>query len=300
MDAYQIITLIISALSLVSSIFVSFSIHFMGNKSITNRYKLDVETSARKFIIDHGDGEILYLPYCIFSSGVNRHHKHIRAIYNDFDALPNDVQKEVLRLAGYDYELIQGGEWVDKGLKEIEEFSESYDFGDTFLYDGAKYLYRAFSKHSSALVSSYNELEDLYDDELGWIPEGAKQFYPSGKINFSQYLESYYQAFVLGNNEKKIGKQEVTKPLTYLKNVKNFYYCTEEELCFWIMVSVREMASCVERTRHKGDLEQTEAPGVISRGDALPKTFEDMYYETLMQLYNLKLDEEAGNKRKEK
>lgn len=97
MTGYEITTLIISVLSLFASGFVSFAIFYMGKKSDDKRYKADIEYQARKFIINHGDNDILYLPYCVIASGVNRHHKHIRQIYNDFDALPNDVQKEVLR-----------------------------------------------------------------------------------------------------------------------------------------------------------------------------------------------------------
>ena len=79
-----------------------------------------------------------------------------------------------------------------------------------------------------------------------------------------------------------------------MKAINDFPNCDEEQLSFWIMVSVREMASYVVRTRHGGYMNDIEIPGVIYRGDALPETFEDMYYETLMTLYELKLDEEIS------
>ena len=102
---YEIVSLIISILSLIASGLISFAVFYMGKKVENKRYRADIEYQARKFIIDHGDNDILYLPYCIIASGVNRHHKHLRQIYNDFDALPNDVQKEVLKQAGYDYQI---------------------------------------------------------------------------------------------------------------------------------------------------------------------------------------------------
>lgn len=168
MTGYEIITLIISILSLFASGLVSFAIFYMGKKSDNKRYKADVEYQARKFIIDHGNNDILYLPYCVIASGVNRHHKHIRQIYNDFDALPNDVQKEVLKQAGYDCQLIESSDWINEGIKEINDFAKKYDFGDTFLYDGGKYFHKAFSDHSSALVSKYDKPEYLFEDKLGW------------------------------------------------------------------------------------------------------------------------------------
>ena len=288
MTCYEITTLIISILSLFASGFVSFAIFYMGKKSDDKRYKGDIEYQARKFIIDHGDNDILYLPYCVIASGVNRHHKHIRQIYNDFDALPNDVQKEVLRQAGYDYQLIESSDWIGEGIKEIEDFAEKYDFGNTFLYDGAKYFHRAFSGHSSALTSNYHELEPLFEDKLGWNSPETIKIVQANKLSFSLYLESYYQAFVL--NDKRLNKNDAIKPLDYLNAIKNFHNCDEEELCFWMMECVCELSTLVLRTRYGGFLNCVYINGKISRGDALSETFEDRYYEALMYLYTLYLD----------
>lgn len=293
MTCYEITTLIISILSLFASGLVSFAIFYMGKKSDNKRYKSDVEYQARKFIIDHGDNDILYLPYCVISSGVNRHHKHIRQIYNDFDALPNDVQKEVLKQAGYDYKLIEkSSDWINEGIKEIEYFAEKYDFGDTFLYDGAKYFYRAFTKHSAALTSNYHDLEPLFEDKLGWNSPETIKIVQTNKLSFSLYLESYYQAFVL--NDKRLNKNDVIKPLDYLGTIKNFRNCDEDELCFWIMENICELSTLVLRTRHGGFLNGISIKGKISRGDAIPETFEDKYYEALMYLYALYLDKKQN------
>lgn len=292
MTGYEITTLIISILSLFASGLVSFAIFYIGKKSDNKRYKTDVEYQARKFIIDHGDNDILYLPYCVIASGVNRHHKHIRQIYNDFDALPNDVQKEVLKQAGYDYQLIESSDWIDKGIKEIEDFAEKYDFGNTFLYDGAKYFHRAFTKHSSALTSNYHELEPLFDDKLGWNSPETIKIAQTNKLSFSLYLESFYRAFVL--NDETLTKKDTIKPLDYLAAIKDFPNCDEEKLCFWIMESVCELAALVLRTRHGGYFNEVFIKGEISRGDALPETFEDKYYEALMYLYTLYLDKKQN------
>ena len=300
MTAYEIVTLIISILSLIVSGIISFAVFYMGKKTDDKRYRMDVEYRAREFIIDHGDRESLYFPYCVIASGANRHHKHLRKIYNDFDALPDDVQKEVLRQAGYDYALIKESSWIDDGLKEIESFAEKYGFGDAFLYDGGKYFRRAFDNHSAAKTSKYKELEPLYEDKLEWLQGPAKDLFPDNMISFSSYIESYYRTFVLGENEKGFKREDAPRPLDYLKAVKDFPDCDEEELCFWMMVSVREMASYVERTRHGGYMNDVEIQGVIYPGDAKSETFEDMYYETLMALYELKLDEDVFKGSKER
>ncbi|QEX45892.1 hypothetical protein [Mycoplasmoides gallisepticum] len=290
MTGYEITTLIINILSLFASGLVSFAIFYMGKKSDNKKYKADVEYQARKFIIDHGNNDILYLPYCVIASGVNRHHKHIRQIYNDFNALPNDVQKEVLKQAGSDYQLIESSDWIDEGIKEIIDFAEKYDFGDTFLYERAKYFHKAFSDHSSALASKYNEPEFLFEDILGWYSSGtiSKIFLQTNKLDFFTYLESYYQAFVL--NDKRLNKSDAIKPLDYLNVIKNFHDCDGEEFYFWIIEIVRELSILVLRTRHDDSLNNIDINGEISRGDADPETFEDKYYEALMHLYTLQLD----------
>lgn len=292
MSCYEIVSLVFSVLSFLASITVSIVIFCVGRKADDKRYKTDIEYQARKFIIDHGDSDILYLPYCVIASGVHRHHKHLRKIYNDFDALPNDVQKEALKQAGYDYQLIEGSNWIEEGIKEIEDFAEKYDFGDTFLYDGAKYFYRAFTKHSAALTSSYHELEYLFDDKLGWYSSQTKKIMQTDKLTFSSYIESYYRAFVL--NDKTLTKKDAIKPLDYLKAIKDFPNCDEEELCFWIMESVCELAALVLRTRYGGYLNEVYIKGEINMGDALPETFEDKYYNVLMYLYALHLDNKKG------
>lgn len=297
MTCYEITTLVISILSLIASGFVSFAIFHMGKKADDKRYKADVEYQARKFIIDHGDNDILYLPYCVIASGVNRHHKHLRTIYNDFDALPNDVQKEVLKQAGYDYQLIGSSDWIDEGINEVENFAKKYDFGNTFLYDGAKYFHRSFTKHSAALTSKYHELEPLFNDKLGWNSPETIKIVQINKLSFSLYLESYYRAFVL--NDETLTKKDAIKPLDYLVAIKDFPNCDEEELCFWIMESVCELSTLVLRTRYGGFLNGVHINGEISRGDALPETFEDKYYESLMYLYTLYLDKKQ-NKAKTK
>lgn len=294
MTAYEITTLIINILSLFASGLVSFAIFYMSKKTDNKRYKADVEYQARKFIIDHGNNDILYLPYCVIASGVNRHHKHIRQIYNDFNALPNDVQKEVLKQAGYDYQLIENSDWIDEGIKEINDFAEKYDFGDTFLYERAKYFHGAFSHHSSALACKYDKSEPLFEDILGWyspdkITITQAIFGPlPDKLCFSLYLESYYRALVL--NDKSFNKSDAIKPLYYLNQIKNLDHLYGEEFYFWIIEIVRELSILVLRTRHGGFLNDIDINGEISRGEADPKTFEDKYYEALMHLYTLQLD----------
>ena len=292
MTGYEITTLIISILSLLASFLISFAIFYMGKKSDNKRYKADIEYQARKFIIDHGDNDILYLPYCVIASGVNRKHKHIRKIYNDFDALPNDVQKEVLKQAGYDYQLIESSDWIDEGIKEVNGFAQKYDLGNTFLNDDAKYFYRAFSDHSPALTSNYHELEPLFEDKLGWNNRETIKTVQTNKLSFTLYLESYYRAFVL--NDETFTKKDIIKPLDYLVAIKDFPNCNEEQLCFWIMESVCKLSTLVLRTRYGGFLSGVYINGEISRGDALPETFEDKYYETLMYLYTLYLDKKQN------
>lgn len=288
MTPYEIWSLAISIASIVISIVVTVVIYRFGRRIEKRNDKTEIERLAREFIIKFADEEILYLPYCVMANATHRHHKHIREIYNAFDALPSSVQKEILFLAGYDYEPIYDDSWVQESLNEIIEFAEKRDLGDPFLYGGCKHFYDAFdcSKHD---VYEFSYEEEFFDD---YFDTGSSYIGSNGlfKISFSLYLEFYYRTFILGENEQELAREDVPKPLDYLKEVKQFASCSTIGLAFWMMHSVSELSCLVLRDRHGGYLDDVDKSGFVYRGDAAPQTFEDLYYETLMDLYNQHLD----------
>lgn len=254
MTNYEIVSLVVSIISLVASIAVSISIHVVSRRIENKQYDLTIENEARKFIIDQGDSEIRYLPLCLMACTTNRHRKHIRAIYNKFNALPNDIQERVLKLAGYEF----NPSWrnfktnqVNELLEEVEEFAKNYDLGNTFLYEGAKYFNSALLYYPDSKISNYHELEPLFEDKLDFCSAKAKTF-RKDLISFSSYFESYYETFVLKKESNE--ELDVPKPLDYLAEIKKLKTCDEEELCFWMMIIVKELSQYLIRTKHGENL----------------------------------------------
>ena len=283
----EIASLVISFFSLLATI----SIAAIGDRIRRNNNRLQIEQIACTFIIDHDDeDQISFLPLCLIANAVNRHHKHVRPIYNDFDALPKSVQIEVLRQCDYDFDLIVGNDWINEGLDIIEDFANRFDLGDPFLYDGAKHFREAFKSYASSSLRLYNSSVLMFDDYLDWGNDLTKSLVGSDKISFSSYLESYYRTFVLGENKSCHDRSKCPKPLNYLKDIIDFYNCDSEKLAFWMMEIVLELSFLVIRTRHGGFMNNAHIEAYIGRGNATPETFEDRYYECLANLYKIRLD----------
>ncbi len=290
MTGYEWLSLIISILSLFASCFTSFAVFYIGKKIENKKYKSYVEISARQFIIKYDENEIAYLPYCLMARCTHRLHKHLRVLYNDFNSLSDDIQKEVLRIKGYKNDLINDENWIYKCLDEIEKFARDNDLGETFLYDGYKYFYKVSRKHSSCKIDSYFEREEKYENSLGFYLKSVI-FNGENKLYFRSYLESYYQVFVLNNNKNYLDRKNYPRPFDYLTKVENLENCNEDTICYWVMEIVSELADLVIRTNHGGYVNNLSKEKIILDCDTPPETFEDKFYSVLLKLYEVYLDE---------
>ena len=283
----EITSIVISVLSL----FVSVAIAIIGAEIRRSSNRLQIEQAACAFIINHDeDDQISFLPFCVIANAVNRHHKHVRPIYNDFNALPRSVQKEVISQCGYEFDLITSNGWIDEGLDIIEDFANRFDFGNSFLYDAAKHFHKAFNGYPSTSLNTYSHSARMFDDCLDWGNDTVRDLTGTSKISFSSYLESYYRTFVLGQNKAGHDRSKCPNPFDYLKDMIDFCNCDSEKLAFWMMEIVSELSMLVIRTRHGGFMSGVRIKGGIDRGNATPGTFEDRYYECLMDLYKIHLD----------
>ena len=157
MSNYEIITIIISSLTLIATIAISVVLNYLNNKHRKEEVKLKNEQLAMAFIIDNND-IYDYIPLCIMASVLNRHKKHHRLLYNDFNKLSNEVQKEVLKQCNYEIDLIKETEWVSKSINYVNKFLNDNNLGNdsnNYLYDDGKYLHYA--------IRYFSEKE--YDDK---------------------------------------------------------------------------------------------------------------------------------------
>ena len=239
-----------------------------------------IEESANKFISENND-ELLYVPLCLIANAYDNHHKYERNIYNSFNTLNKDVQKEVLKQLNYDFDLIGGNGWIDKGINKIKAFIKTNDLGRDLLYDNAKYFHRAI-QYCDMLYDGSVEYMHILPDLFGWNykPRGRKK--SAEKISFDSYLISYLEA--KENNTSAYKKYKNKRPIDTLASVIDFGEVEEYILCSWMMEMVISIAiTMIAKQTDKKDDDMFK----LSSGDARIETFEDRYLDVLMELYNL-------------
>ncbi len=245
--------------------------------------KQKIEENANKFISDNND-ELLYIPLCLVANALNNHHKYERKIYNAFNVLDRETQKEVLKQLNYDFELIDGNSWIDKGIDKIKSFIKTNDLGRDLLYDDAKYFHGSVKYQSSTYRHPGREAE-IMPDYFGWtsklIIKLDKRKKP--KLRFGSYLEAYIDA-KKANNEV-FSKHKEDKPIDVFANVINFGRCSDEQACYWTMELVLSIALYLIRNHYNNNDETI----FLSSGDARIDTYEDRYLDVLIELYNLDL-----------
>lgn len=270
--------------ALITSILaIGISIISLRKEETLRRQK--IEDDANRFIQDNID-EIEYLPLCLIAKAYDNHHKYIRKIYNSFNTLNAEIQEEVLRQLNYEYELINGDGWIDKGIELVRQFIKENDLGKDYLYSGAKYFHRAM-KYPDEVYDGFCEYKHIMPDVFNWNP---KIFFKEDKVyqenvSFYDYVDSYINA--RNNDPTLFNCHKDQKPLDILSSKYGFSMCAEQELCYWIMEVVSSITILMIReNKKKMDIEEVQQ---LSRGDAEITNFEDRYLDVLMDLYNLHL-----------
>ena len=277
MSVYEITTIIISGLTLI----VTIAIYVVVNKK-------QVEQLAKSFIIDNN--EIYdYIPLCVVASSLNRHKKHYRKLYNEFNKLADDVQKEVIKQCNYEIDLLKETEWVSKSINYVNKFLNDNNLGNdrnNYLYDDGKYIHYA--------IRNYPEKE--YDDRM--YNKKYQNPFPSKRVGFEgnnpvEYLIDFdtycedYMFYVIRSTRKDfiIYKSEkiAPKPIKYLEVVENLSSTntTNEDVCYWVLDFVNFFSIyIINITIKKGYPNEYKSDYEI-------ETYEDKYYEVMLSLYLL-------------
>lgn len=274
----EIANLVISILSLLATISISFVIYFLERHNQKIIKEKEVKEEAKKFIIDNSD-ELDYLHWATIAVGCYPQNKHVRKIYSNFAYLDDEVKQEVLRQRGLNCELINNNKWIYEKIKMIQNAIHELDIGDDFLYDGGKYLTRAYNYKTESVESLENIKyeRDKYNDYFHLNRKFQKH---SGKLTYEQYLEDYlYCKFDKPDLMPK--DIEVQLPNDYLISMENLRECDEDYLCYWIMIMVENVITFAIRYLQYKDDEHAET-------DAQVETFEDKYFLVLYELYYVK------------
>lgn len=272
----EIANLVISILSLIATIAISFVIYFLERHNQKVSKEKEVKEKAKRFIIDNAD-ELDYLHWATIAVGCYPQNKHVRKIYNNFAILDDEVKLEVLKQRELNCELINNDKWIYEKIDMVQKAIQELDIGDDFLYDGGKYLTRTYNYKNESIESLENikNEHDKYNDYFHIRKMFQKH---SGKLTYEQYLEDYlYCKFDKPDLTPPQGTK-VPPPNDYLISVENLRECDENYLCYWIMIMVENVISFAIRYLQYKENEHTET-------DAQVEKFEDKYFSVLYELY---------------
>ena len=283
MTASEIIQIVLGILSLLATIAVSFLIYWLQSrheKEIRDieakRDQKELEEKAHVFLSKNSD-ERDYLPWCIIAANLHRHEAHTRKIYTNYCRCSAELQAEILKQAGFSLQPIVSTDWLSSCFMAIEEDRKRYNLGRNYLYDGAKYFHRAFSRYRNYKY----ELDEIYGTNV-YINETFTQArFEDSKYDFMHYFDEYFRYAVGEIQRHEINENNLIPPYDWLWKTQNLGSISEEKMCFWTMESVFNLAVNVYNRlpNQFGELLFGNAT------DARAETFEDRYYETLLWVY---------------
>lgn len=282
METADIIQIVIGVLSLIATVAVSFAIYWLQSRheKEIERVAKDNEEKALKeeadrFLIDN-EAERDYLPLCVFASNLHRHERHTRNIYTNFCRCSKELQNKILEVAEFKCRVIEGTEWLDKAMDMLKTDIKKYHLGRDYLYDGAKYFHRGFTRYrDSEWNYSYKPLFKPIVENKRW-----KAFTGTDLISISSYVDDYFYYCIEKHDADKV-KGDPLPPIDYLWESQDLGAVEEDIVCGWMM----EIVDVITTIIHNKIIDREEDLFHEDLTDAQPETFEDKYYETVRVLY---------------
>jgi hypothetical protein len=273
-------------LSLFSSIILTIVIFVLERKhqkkqdkeSEKNR-KLALYEAAKVFIIDN-DSEIEYLPLCVIAASVSKFSKNKRKIFNRFKRCSAELQGEILQQEKIPLKVTDNNEWVNEYMDNLTSDAQKNKLGNDIFYDGAKYFHRALERYANYST------EDV-DTYVFSVPQlsDVSVFRESHQADFTLYIDHYLE-FVLQDQPDTKNSPELLPhepPYDYLWEHQSLGSCDEPLICFWEMNAV--ISTCIAFFRHRIVGQDNAEWRQVNSGNAKIETFEDLYYEALLNLY---------------
>lgn len=288
MTPAEIVQIIIGVLTLIVTALVPIMIYWLQKrheKEIDDIRKeqiaKELANKANEFLIDH-ESERDYLPWCVIASALHRHEHHTRKIYTDYCRCDIELQKEILKQAGFTVEIIEGDEWVDKAFDHIREYITSNDLGRDWLYDGAKYFHRGFEYYRE---EEWENTPQIFDPIIN--KDTFRSAFGINKIDIGSYIDEYL--WQKRNTDNQEETEAPIPPIDYVEKLQNLPGCDEKEMCRWIM----DIVYYVSIIAHNTDLERSTNNLSENYTDAAAEKFEDRYYKILLTIYYTFVDRPA-------
>lgn len=207
MEAFEIVQIILGGLTLLVTGLVPAMIYWLQKKHEKEIDAIRIEQKqkelfdkANEFLIDH-ENERDYLPWCTIASALHRQEHHTRKIYTDFCRCPAELQKEIIKQAGFPEITIDGNNWVDKGLESIKEYIENNHLGMDLLYEGTKYFYRGFERYRREVWTKTPSIFDPIKKETV-----VTKAFGQNKIDLIEYFDEYLW---FRSNDKECAEQPI-------------------------------------------------------------------------------------------
>lgn len=274
----DIIGLIIDFIALVVSVILTVVIYKLERRhekeheaAEEKAQKAALAEAARVFLIDNDD-EVDYLPLAALAAKLKLKRKHCRNITTRFMRCSEKQQREILCQANIpDIQLSMDEVWA--ALEKLQADLQRYEFGRSILYDGAKYLHRAFDRWAAVEIDDVNPYIFEDPEKSEWHNSSECQ----GKVSWrfsdnasplSSYIWSYLNAEKLG-----LDKNQIEPPVDMVFQKCNLGTCDEQEMTFWTMRIIIDACHSFCTTQVTDIFDE-----------CLIKTQEDMYYYTLATL----------------
>lgn len=281
MGLSDIIQIIIGILSLIATITVSFVIYWLQMHHEKEMQRLEqkqrqneLEERAKCFLIKH-ESEKNYLPWCILAANLHRLERHSRVIYADFCLCPVELRNEILKQAGFKISFIEEQSWVNICIEKLKADIQKYNLGRDYLYEGAKYFHRSFLCYrdlpwngTPRIFKAINK--DSYRSRVLHIDQ----------LSIGEYIDEYFFWYI--DKNMNFEQDIPIPPLDYVWNSQNLGYCTEKQVCMWMMDIMENIALVIGNRRN----DYPESRYILEDTDAEAETYEDKYYKVLQALYN--------------
>lgn len=237
----------------------------------------DIYRAAQDFCLKY-EKELGLLPLCQIAFNIDPLHNNVRSMYTDYIRCPQKVREAILQIKEIPLLVFQK-DWVGRAIDHYESLIDRYELSTReFLYDGAKYLHRAFENYSDHPVGNPNPyiFERPYKNKtnryIGRDCPSSISFYIDDFLWYKKNDPSHY----------------VQPPMDYLWEQCNLGSCEEPKMTFWVC---RFIISSSFQIREDG-LNIEELWDSVYINEELLKTQEDMYYYALLQLYLLTLSDD--------
>ncbi len=283
MNALEITQMIISILSLFATIGVSVAIYWLEKrqsiqaaKEEEKRRLKELEHEADIFIMQNGE-EIEFLPLCVFANNLNYSKKHERKIFNNFHICSDELKKMILeKQKVFIKELPQN--WFAKCNERFIEDIAKNKLGRNLFYDNAKYTTRCityFGKDQTLnLDKNIFQFQDYHIENESLIKRKIC------KCSCYSYCVEFLNLMENSKCFKNPYNISMIPPCDYIYSISADE--DEQTYCYWNALLMRYLCCALRKTESPYKLVKGSYSEMI---EAFPKTFEDIYYLALYELY---------------